>query len=92
MVHLLYHQINNTMAKLITTKQPTKTPIILGSRVTFQGCLPGGYWDNYSGYSKMGALYGTVIKMKRVNCVVETKSGSQYEVRIDKLTNMEDLF
>ena len=37
-------------------------------------------------------MYGTVIKMKRVNCVVETKSGSQYEVRIDKLTNMEDLF
>jgi hypothetical protein len=98
MVHLLYHQNNYKMAKLITTKQPTKTPIQLGSRVTFEGNLPGGYYDNYSGYSKRGAIYGTVTggpainRKNGIHVIVETKDGSQYNVRLNELTNMEDLF
>jgi hypothetical protein len=81
------------MATIISKKENTnKTSITINSRVTFRGCLPGGYWDNYSGYSKMGPIYGTVVKMKRVNCIVRTKDGSEYEARISELTNIEDLF
>ena len=69
-----------------------KTPIEIGSKVTFIGDLPGGYYDNYSGYSKQGAVYGTVIKKFTVNCQVMTKIGDVYKVAINDLTCIEDLF
>jgi hypothetical protein len=80
------------MATLIKTKDQTKTAITVGTRVTFQGNLPGGYYDNYTGYTNKGALYGTVVKVHKVNCIVETKNGNQYKVAIDEVTNIEDLF
>lgn len=80
------------MPKLLSKKQSEKTPIKIGSRVTFIGNLPGGDYDNYYGYTKRGAIYATVVATKRVNCIVETKIGDQYEIRIDELTNIEDLF
>jgi len=82
------------MATLIksASQEQLKSKIEVGTRVTFHGNLPGGYWDNYSGYSKQGALYGTVVKVHRVNCEVETKSGDLYKVAIKDLTNIEDLF
>lgn len=69
-----------------------KTTITVGSQVTFIGNLPGGYHDNYSGYSNRGAMYGTVIKVSKVNCNVSTKTGDVYKVAISDLTNMIDLF
>ena len=81
------------MATIISKSvNSNKTPITNGSRVTFEGNLPGGYYDNYSGYSKVGAIYGTVVEMKKVNCIVRTKGGNEYKARIDELTNIEDLF
>jgi hypothetical protein len=81
------------MAKVISKPENSnKSSITLDSRVTFNGNQPGGYWDNYSGYSKFGPIYGTVVKMKKVNCIVRTKDGLEYEARIDELTNIEDLF
>ena len=81
------------MATLIkSANQEVKTQIELGARVTFTGNLPGGHYDNYAGYSKVGALYGTVTRMLKVNCEVTTKSGSVYKVAIKDLTNIEDLF
>jgi hypothetical protein len=82
------------MATLIKTAKQSevKTPIEIGSKVTFIGNLPGGYYDNYSGYSNRGAVYGTVIKKFTVNCQVMTKIGDIYKVAIKDLTNIEDLF
>jgi len=78
------------MSTLIKTAK--KAPIEIGSKVTFTGNLPGGFYDNYSGYSNRGAIYGTVIKKFSVNCQVETKTGDIHKVAIKDLTNMEDLF
>jgi hypothetical protein len=82
------------MATLIKTakQEEIKTPIEVGSKVTFIGNLPGGYWDNYSGYSNRGSMYGIVTKASKVNCQVTTKIGDTYKVAIVDLTNMEDLF
>jgi hypothetical protein len=82
------------MATLIKTakQEEIKTPIEVGCKVTFIGDLPGGYYDNYSGYSNRGAIYGTVIKVSKVNCQVNTKAGDVYKVAICDVVNMEDLF
>lgn len=80
------------MATLIKTAKQTETPIEIGSKVTFIGDLPGGYYDNYSGYTNRGSVYGIVTKKFIVNCQVETKNGDVYKVAISDLTNMEDLF
>ena len=82
------------MSTLIQTakKLEVQTPITIGSKVTFFGNLPGGYYDNYSGWSNQGAVYGIVIKKFKVNCEVETKCGDIYKVAIKDLTNIEDLF
>jgi len=68
-----------------------KTPIEIGSKVTFIGDLPGGYYDNYSGWSNRGSVYGTVIKKKLFIATV-MKSGDSYKVAIKDITNIEDLF
>ncbi len=70
----------------------TTTPINVGSQVTWYGDLPGGYHDNYSGWSNKGAKYGTVTKKSTVNCQVTTKCGDVYKVAIADLTNVMDLF
>ena len=82
------------MATLIKTanQEEIKTPIEVGSKVTFIGDLPGGYYDNYSGYSNRGAIYSTVIKVSKVNCQVSAKAGDVYKVAICDVVNMEDLF
>ena len=83
--------IMSTLMKSAKLAQAT-TPITVGSKVTFIGDLPGGYYDNYSGYSNRGAMYGTVIKVSKVNCQVSTKAGDIYKVAISDVVNMEDLF
>lgn len=80
------------MIKLVSKKEEVKTVLMVGSRVTFIGNLPGGHYDNYSGYSKVGNIFGTIIKISKVNALVETKNGDVYSVSFDKLTNIEDLF
>jgi hypothetical protein len=82
------------MATLIKTakQEEIKTPIEIGSKVTFIGDLPGGYYDNYSGYSNRGPIYGEVIKVSKVSCQVSTKAGDVYKVAICDVVNMEDLF
>jgi hypothetical protein len=80
------------MIKLISKKEELKTALMVGSRVTFIGNLPGGQWDNYSGWSKVGSMYGVIIKIHKVNAIVETKNGDVYSVPFAKLTNIEDLF
>ena len=75
--------------KSTTTKT---TPIQLGDKVTFIGDLPGGYYDNYSGYSKRGNMFGVVIKIHKVNADISMKDGSVFRVEKSKLTNIEDLF
>jgi hypothetical protein len=81
------------MPTLIKTSE-TKllTAIVVGSRITFIGDLPGGDYDNYSGYSNRGAMYGTVVKINKVTCDVETRDGNIYRVKNIELTNIEDLF
>jgi len=78
--------------KLVSQIETVKTPLVVGSKVTFIGNLPGGYYDNYSGYSKMGSMFGTVIKVMKVKALVKTKEGQVFEIRVSELTNMEDLF
>ena len=51
-----------------------------------------GHFDNYSGYSRRGSMFGTVVELKRVNALVQTKVGQVFEIRISELTNIEDLF
>jgi len=80
------------MPTLIKTSEPTKYAIMVGSRVTFIGDLPGGYYDNYSGYSRKGAMYGTVVKINKITCDVKTRNCSIYRVKNTELTNIEDLF
>jgi hypothetical protein len=80
------------MPTLIKTSEPTKYAIMVGSRVTFTGNLPGGYYDNYSGYTERGALYGTVVKINKITCDVKTRNGIIYRVKNNELTNIEDLF
>ena len=78
--------------KLVSQIETVKTPLVVGSKVTFIGNLPGGYYDNYSGYSKVGSMFGTVVKVMRVKALVQTKAGQIYEIKMSELTNMEDLF
>jgi hypothetical protein len=78
--------------KLVSQIETVKTPLVVGSKVTFIGNLPGGHFDNYSGYSRRGSMFGTVIELKRVNALVQTKVGQVFEIRISELTNIEDLF
>ena len=78
--------------KLVSQIETVKTPLVVGSKVTFIGNLPGGYYDNYSGYSKVGSMFGTVVKTMRVKALVQTKAGQIYEIKMSELTNMEDLF
>jgi hypothetical protein len=78
--------------KLVRQIETVKTPLVVGSKVTFIGNLPGGYNDNFSGYSKKGSRFGTVVYMKRVNAMVATKEGNIFEIKISELTNIEDLF
>ena len=78
--------------KLVSQIETVKTPLVVGSKVTFIGNLPGGYYDNYSGYSKIGSMFGTVVKVMRVKALVQTKAGQIYEIKMSELTNMEDLF
>jgi hypothetical protein len=80
------------MIKLISKKEELKTALMVGSRVTFIGNLPGGHYDNYSGYTKVGSIYGVITKIHKVNAIVETKNGDVYSVPFVKLTNIEDLF
>ena len=78
--------------KLVSQIETVKTPLVVGSKVTFIGNLPGGYYDNYSGYSKVGSMFGTVVKTMRVKALVQTKAGQIYEIKMSGLTNIEDLF
>ena len=78
--------------KLVSQIETVKTPLVVGSKVTFIGNLPGGYYDNYSGYSKVGSMFGTVVKVMRVKALVQTKAGQIYEIKMSGLTNIEDLF
>lgn len=78
--------------KLVSQIETVKTPLVVGSKVTFMGNLPGGYYDNYSGYTKMGSMFGTVIKVMKVKALIQTKEGQVFEIRVSELTNMEDLF
>ena len=78
--------------KLVSQIETVKTPLVVGSKVTFIGNLPGGYYDNYSGYSKIGSMFGTVVKTMKVKALVQTKAGQVFEIRMSELTNMEDLF
>ena len=78
--------------KLVSQIETVKTPLVVGSKVTFMGNLPGGYYDNYSGYTKIGSMFGTVTKVMKVKALVQIKNGEVYEIKIDKLTNIEDLF
>ena len=78
--------------KLVSQIETVKTPLVVGSKVTFIGNLPGGYYDNYSGYSKIGSMFGTVVKVMRVKALVQTKAGQIYEIKMSGLTNIEDLF
>ena len=48
------------MIKLVSKKEELKTALMVGSRVTFIGNLPGGHYDNYSGYTKVGSMYGII--------------------------------
>jgi len=82
------------MSKLIKTAESQKTlyAITVGSRVTFQGNLPGGFYDNYSGYSNVGAMYGTVIKINKKTSEVQDRIGNAYKVNNTDLTNIENLF
>jgi hypothetical protein len=82
------------MSKLIKTAESQKTlyGITVGSRVTFQGNLPGGFHDNYSGYSKVGAMYGTVIKINKKTSEVQDRIGNVYLVDNVDLNNIENLF
>ena len=78
--------------KLVSKIETVKTPLVVGSKVTFIGNLPGGFYDNYSGYSKVGSMFGTVVKTMKVKALVQTKDGDVFEIRMSELTNMEDLF
>jgi hypothetical protein len=78
--------------KLVSDIKKVETPLVVGSRVTFIGNLPGGYYDNYSGYSKRGSMFGTVIKVMKSKTQVQTKEGQVFEIKKDELTNLEDLF
>ena len=80
------------MIKLISKKEEVKTALMVGSRVTFIGNLPGGHYDNYIGYTKVGSMYGVITKIHKVNAIVETKNGDVYSVPFVKLTNIEYLF
>ena len=76
---------------LIKKAEVVKSTIKLNDRVTFYGNLPNSNYDNYYGYDK-GQIYGIVIKMSKVNAIVQCKDKSEYKVSIDNLTNIEDLF
>jgi hypothetical protein len=78
--------------KLVRQIETVKTPLVVGSKVTFISNLPGGYNDNFSGYSKKGSMFGTVVKTMRVKALVQTKAGQVFEIRMSELTNIEDLF
>jgi len=78
--------------KLVRQIETVKTPLVVGSKVTFIGDLPGGEFDNYSGYSKVGSMFGTVFKVMKVKALVQTKAGQVFEIKISDLTNIEDLF
>jgi hypothetical protein len=78
--------------KLVSQIETVKTPLVVGSKVTFIGNLPGGEFDRYSGYSKVGSMFGTVTKVMKVNALVQTKTGQVFEIKISDLTNIEDLF
>jgi hypothetical protein len=78
--------------KLVSKIETVKTPLVVGSKVTFKGNLAGGYNDNFSGYSKVGARFGTVVKTMKVKALVQTKAGQVFEIRMSELTNIEDLF
>jgi hypothetical protein len=80
------------MIKLVSKKEELKTALMVGSRVTFIGNLPGGQWDNYSGWSKVGSMFGTITKINKVNALVEDKNEDVYSVSFDKLTHINDLF
>lgn len=58
------------MIKLVSKKEEVKTALMVGSRVTFIGNLPGGQWDNYSGWSKVGSMFGTITKINKVNALI----------------------
>ena len=74
----------STLMKSAKLAQAT-TPITVGSKVTFINDTRGGFtnWDT---------IYGTVIKVSKVNCQVSTKAGDIYKVAISDVVNMEDLF
>jgi len=75
------------MATLIKKAQKAETTKIQkGMKVSFEGNLPGGYYDNYSGYSKVGSIYGTVTKVNKVTAIVETRDGDVYKTNINELT------
>ena len=82
------------MSKLIKTAESQKTlyAISIGSRVTFQGNLPGGFHNNYGGYSNVGAMYGTVIKINKKTSEVQDRIGNVFLVENTDLTNIENLF
>ena len=62
-----------------------------GMKVVFKASVYGDYYDNYSGY-RDGMVYGTIIKVFKVNALIEIKSGSQFTMPLEKLTDIEDLF
>jgi uncharacterized Zn finger protein len=76
---------------LIKKSEVVKSTIKVNDRVTFYGNLPNGDYDRYYGHDK-GQIYGVVIKMSKVNAIVQCKDKSEYKVSIDNLTNIEDLF
>ena len=77
---------------LIKKAEVVKSTIKLNDRVTFYGNLPNSNYDNYYDRYDKGQIYGIVIKMSKVNAIVQCKDKSEYKVSIDNLTNIEDLF
>ena len=62
-----------------------------GMRVMFKGKVWSTSCDNYYGY-KDGMVYGTIVKVFKVNALIEIKSGFQFTMPLKKLTDIEDLF
>lgn len=78
--------------KQLAATQTATTEIKVGSKVTFLGHLPGGFYDNYSGYSKIGSLFGTVVKVNPKSLDVQIKDRGVFRIAKAETTNIEDLF
>ena len=78
--------------KLISKKEELRTAVEVGSRVTFIGELLGGERDNYSGWSKMGSMFGTVSKVNKTTIDIDVKDRGVFRVESKKVTNIDDLF